>query len=372
MSTYGKTINTAQLSELLEHVFKANDKLQSEGLRSTPILIWGKHGLGKTQSVMDFAKKKNWKISYCAPAQFEEMGDLHGMPSVLDPDTSIQGDEITVYSPPAWIPKEEGPGLLILDDINRADDRMLRGVMQLLQNFELLSWKLPAKWQIVATANPDDGNYSVTSMDDAMLTRMLHVTLEFELKPWLKWALESGIDKRGIDFVSTYPECITGQRTTPRSLVQFFDQIKGIADLKENIELVEILASSALDDATVAAFLGFVNDDLTILLPPEQILNTEDWASVKKQIEIVAIGKNGEQRLDRIATLCMRIYFYLISANYVHQKIHDENLINFLLHESVPNDLKMSFYLDLSKEGSEVVKNMLKDKRLAKLLLGSM
>jgi hypothetical protein len=38
----------------------------------------------------------------------------------------------------------------------------------------------------------------------------------------------------------------------------------------------------------------------------------------------------------------------------------------------VPNDLKMSFYLDLSKEGSEVVKNMLKDKRLAKLLLGSM
>jgi hypothetical protein len=154
--------------------------------------------------------------------------------------------------------------------------------------------------------------------------------------------------------------------------VQFFYQIKGIADLKENIELVEILASSALDDATVAAFLGFVNDDLTILLPPEQILNTEDWASVAKQIEIVAIGKNGEQRLDRIATLCMRIYFYLISANYVHQQIHDENLINFLLHESVPNDLKMSFYLDLSKEGSEVVKNMLKDKRLAKLLLGSM
>ena len=41
---------------------------------------------------MDFAKRKNWKIAYCAPAQFEEMGDLHGMPSVLDPDVNIQGD----------------------------------------------------------------------------------------------------------------------------------------------------------------------------------------------------------------------------------------------------------------------------------------
>ena len=372
MSTYGKTITTTQLQGLLEHVFKTNDNLQAQGLRSTPILIWGKHGLGKTQSVMDFAKSKNWKISYCAPAQFEEMGDLHGMPSVLDPDVNVQGDEITVYSPPAWIPKEEGPGLLILDDINRADDRMLRGVMQLLQNFELLSWKLPAKWQIVATANPDDGNYSVTTMDDAMLTRMLHVTLEFNVKSWLKWALETGVDKRGVDFVSTYPECITGQRTTPRSLVQFFDQIKEIEDLKGNIELVEILASSALDDVTVGTFLGFVNDDLTILLPPEQILNCVDWAAIDKQIEQVAIGKNGEQRLDRISTLCMRMYFYLIADTYSHDSAHTENLINFLLHHSIPNDLKMSFYLDLSKDGSETVRGMLKDKRLAKLLLGSM
>ena len=51
--------------------------------------------------------------------------------------------------------KDEGPGILLLDDINRADDRILRGCMQLLQNFELTSWKLPPKWQIVATANPE-------------------------------------------------------------------------------------------------------------------------------------------------------------------------------------------------------------------------
>ena len=154
--------------------------------------------------------------------------------------------------------------------------------------------------------------------------------------------------------------------------MQFFDQIKEIEDLKGNIELVEILASSALDDVTVGTFLGFVNDDLTILLPPEQILNSVDWPAIDKQIEQVAIGKNGEQRLDRISTLCMRMYFHLISANYEHESAHNENLINFLLHHSIPNDLKMSFYLDLSKDGSETVKAMLKDKRLAKLLLGSM
>tara|TARA_B110000093_G_scaffold181170_1_gene224663 strand:- start:624 stop:770 length:147 start_codon:yes stop_codon:yes gene_type:complete len=30
------------------------------------------------------------------------------MPTVVDPDENIVGDEYTVYSPPDWIPKEEG------------------------------------------------------------------------------------------------------------------------------------------------------------------------------------------------------------------------------------------------------------------------
>jgi len=372
MSTYGKVISTTQLKELLEHVFETNNQLQTQGLRSTPILIWGKHGLGKTQSVMDFAKDKGWKIAYCAPAQFEEMGDLHGMPYIFDPDPEVHGDQITIYSPPAWIPKEEGPGLLVLDDINRADDRMLRGVMQLLQNFELLSWKLPPKWHIVATANPDDGNYSVTTMDDAMLTRMLHVTVEFDVKSWLRWAIKAGIDSRGIDFVSTYPEAITGQRTTPRSLVQFFDQLKSITDLKANIHLVEILAQSALDDVTVGTFIGFINDDLTVLLPPDEILNSEDWKKTDKLIVDIVTGKNGEQRLDRISTMVMRLYFYLTDEKYQPQSNHKENLVNFLLHESVPNDLKMSFYMDMSKEASDAVKDFIKHPKLAKLLLSSM
>ena len=49
------------------------------------------------------------------------MGDLHGMPNVIDPDEKVSGDEYTVYSPPDWVPTEEGPGILLLDDINRAE-----------------------------------------------------------------------------------------------------------------------------------------------------------------------------------------------------------------------------------------------------------
>ena len=254
---YGKKGNSKELREILSHIFNRNNELSELEKKGTPICIWGTHGLGKTQIIRDYALEKKWKFSYIAPAQFEEMGDLHGMPTVVDPDGNIVGDEYTVYSPPDWVPREEGPGILLLDDINRADDRILRGCMQLLQNFELTSWKLPPKWQIVATANPEGGDYSVTPMDSAMLTRMLHATLKFDAKIWAEWAYKANVDKRGISFVLTYPELVNSERTTPRSLTQFFEQIASIENLKENIQLVEALALSSLDEIAVSTFISF-------------------------------------------------------------------------------------------------------------------
>ena len=361
-----------QLKRFLAHVFKRNNKLQESGQRGTPIMIWGTHGLGKTQMVFDYARDNGWKIAYCAPAQFEEMGDLHGMPMVMDPDKDVQGDEYTVYSPPDWIPKEEGPGILLLDDVNRADDRILRGIMQLLQHFEMLSWKLPPKWQIVATANPDSGDYSVTSMDDAMLTRMIHVTLEFEPKAWAEWASVCNIDRRGIDFVLTYPESVTGKRTTPRSLVQFLEQINDIEDLKGDMEIVLALAKSTLDDTTVNSFMAFVNDDLSRLPSPEDILDAQDFKDVAKEVEALSAGEDGVKRTDRLSAICSRLFIHMKGEAFKPRPVNKENLVQFMLLECIPKDLVMGLYMDIMRESGREVKDMVKDKRLASILVESL
>ena len=368
----GKKGNSKELRDILNHIFERNNILNDDGKRGTPICIWGTHGLGKTQIVRDYAINKGWKFSYIAPAQFEEMGDLHGMPNVIDPDEKISGDEYTVYSPPDWVPKDEGPGILLLDDINRADDRILRGCMQLLQNFELTSWKLPPKWQIVTTANPEGGDYSVTPMDGAMLTRMLHTTLKFDAKIWAEWAINSNVDDRGISFVLTYPELINSERTTPRSLTQFFEQIQSINDLKENLDLVEALALSSLDEITVSSFIAFINDELKQLIEPEEILETKDFSKIKIRIEEISIDKNGSKRVDRLSTICSRLYLFLISDKFQPSKINSKNLVELLLLDIIPNDLLMSLYMDLSKNASDEVKSMIKDKRLANKLLDTL
>ncbi len=369
---FGKKGNSEEIKEILSHIFQRNNDLSKENKRGTAVCIWGTHGLGKTQIVRDYAREKKWKFSYIAPAQFEEMGDLHGMPNVVDPDETISGDEYTVYSPPDWVPREDGPGILLLDDINRADDRILRGCMQLLQNFELTSWKLPPKWQIVATANPEGGDYSVTPMDGAMLTRMLHATLKFDAKIWAQWAYSANVDERGISFVLTYPELVNSERTTPRSLTQFFEQIASIDDLKGNLQLVEALALSSLDEVTVSSFIAFINDELTQLIDPEEILDTEDFKKVAKKIKDISVDDSGAKRVDRLSTMCARLYLKLISDNYTQEKNHGKNLVEFLLLDTIPNDLLMSLYMDLQKHGGDEIKEMTRDKKLASKLLSTL
>ena len=134
---YGTKTSASEVQRLLEHAIYTNELAEEAGKKKSPICIWGKHGIGKTQLVETLAQEKGYQFAYIAPAQFEEMGDLVGMPRIVD--------GVTKFIAPDWVPTEEGPGILLIDDANRADDRILRGIMQLLQNYELISWKLPKK-----------------------------------------------------------------------------------------------------------------------------------------------------------------------------------------------------------------------------------
>lgn len=366
---YGPKGDSIEIKNILNFIFENNLEISDGTERPTPICIWGTHGLGKTQMVEDYASERGWKFKYIAPAQFEEMGDLHGMPNVVEDE---KGKKTTVYSPPDWVPSNEGPGILLIDDINRADDRILRGCMQLLQNFELSSWKLPYKWQIVATANPEGADYSVTPMDDAMLTRMLHTTLIFNPKAWAEWAVKSGVDSRGVSFVLTYPELVNTNRTTPRSLTQFFSLIKGIDNLKENTEIVLSLALSTLDEVSASSFINFVNDDLQKLIEPESILSSENFDEIKKNLESLSKDSEGENRTDRLSTITTRLYLHITSPSYKILENHTENLIKFFLLECLPKDLSMSLYMDLLKSSDIDIKKMLRDERLAKFLIDAM
>lgn len=360
---HGPLLKASQLNEFIKQVIKSNEEGTIDG-NPNPICVWGKHGIGKTKSFEQFAKEHNYDFVYIAPAQFEEMGDLLGMPKIND-----NGE--TEFAIPDWVPTEEKKGILLIDDVNRADPRILNGIMQLLQNYELVSWKLPKGWQIMLTANPGGGDYSVTDFDDAQLTRMLHTTMQFDVKEWARWAELNGVDERVINFILKYPEIIDGEQTTARSIVKMADTIKGIKDLKENLSMVSMLARASIGKEAAQAFITFVNDNLSEIMNPDEIINTKQWSNVKKQINGIIKPKD-ILRNDIALVICTRFINYVTSD--LTKKFEDyqvKNIIEFCKLDVIPEDIKLQMLTDIGKasDKNKTLRPVRNSEAVANLLL---
>lgn len=318
--------------------------------------IWGLPGIGKTSMVKALRKTpvewegkqyEGWNLSDVPAAQFEEMGDIHGLPDKcvyvvkgdegywvsVEPDIlngwKSDGWEVdykmgtrTMYSPPDFVPKTPGPSILLIDDANRTSQRIMKGMMQLFQTHGTVSWKLPPGCVIVLTGNPSMQDYLVTDMDSAILTRMKHFTLLHSAKEWVVWATAKELDPRGISFISRYEEMMIGSElTNPRSLSEFFRFMKHIPDFSpENLKRVQMYAQGLLDKDTVSAMLTFFQRDVELVIEPEQILAGEDWIPdhMKKLSEGTKNRRTGEveTRVDILAVTVDRLFAHMVKPGF--------------------------------------------------------
>jgi hypothetical protein len=166
--------------------------------RAVPVCLWGGRGVGKTQQIKAFCEDHDLELRTYHPAHDKDGSDIVGTP-YHDPDSGE-----TKYALPAWLPVEDDPpGILFIDEINRAPEGVLMGLMEVLGEGTISQsgWKLPDGWQIVVAANPSEVGYDVRTMDDAMIDRMLHYVPGWDAPAWAAWAQSAGLDPRVIDFV---------------------------------------------------------------------------------------------------------------------------------------------------------------------------
>jgi len=384
---YGDQVSYEELDEFLGDMFLANREAEASNPDERfATCIWGHSGIGKTQKVKQHCRKPvTWQgreypgytVHDVPIAQFEEMGDLHGMPSrhikvaragdggpqeLWVPEEVHQGwlkdgwgivhsaGVRTMYAPPDWVPSELGPSILLLDDWNRASVRIIKGIMQLLQNYGMVSWKLPPGCNIVLTANPDEQDYLVTSIDNAILTRIRSVTLIHDAKEWAIWAQASGLDPRGINFLLRYPEMMVGkERTNPRTLAQTFRDMKWIPNLssKENQKRLKRIAMSLLDEETVSTLIVFMERDVELIIEPEQILAGKDWTWIQEHVKRLMGGR--EKRVDVLGVTCDRLFAYLVQPNVQPNKVSVTNFQKFVTLEDIPEDMRHNLCLRLSR-----------------------
>jgi hypothetical protein len=398
---YGTQVTYEGLVDFLQTNFQLNFENEKTGLPRFAQCIWGHSGIGKTMMAKSFKHTpiewggKKWDgfdIRDVPIAQFEEMGDLHGMPVECFLMKSPKGEETwvnrqfidcyrdlkyelvagtqsrTMYSPPDWVPLKPGPSILILDDWNRASIRIIKGIMQLLQNHAMISWLLPPGCNIILTGNPDEQDYLVTTIDKAILTRIKHVTLKHDVKEWAVWATAQQLDSRGINFLLTYPEMMVGkERTNPRTLTEFFRFLKMIPNIESEREKVNLHAHSLLDEETVAAFFVFCTREMEMVIEPDDILDGKEEA--KKHIEKLMNRK--EPRVDILGVICERLYARMVQPTCEMSDPRIKNFQEFITMEVVPEDMRHSLCRRIAKKrdgksqkwllGNKILKNLILD-----------
>lgn len=330
VDTYGPQVKASELQRFLKQTIAYNARMGEKGSHKRKIVpcIWGPPGIGKTSIVKQLFDEDTVVIDIPL-AQFEEMGDLHGLPR----RESKNGVEFTSYAPPQWVPQTNDKKYIILfDDWNRADIRIIKGCMQLLQNYGTVSWSFPASATIMLTGNPDDGDNLVSGVDTAIMTRIRHIQLTPDPLVWAEWAKDSDdVDERIINFVLRYKEMFNpgpNKRTNPRTLTEFGEFLKGSPNLNEKD--VRLHARAALDDEVSVAFDKFLKNELEFLIDPKEILEGKwDRDSIKR------LAKEG--KTDIIHTIIDRLYVELSDARRTEKRV--TNFQEFLTQDGVPRDM---------------------------------
>lgn len=327
------SLNPEELKTFFTHIISNNRHIQKKGKIPVAIEVVGESGIGKTSSIIQLAEELDLSFVKLNLAQIEEIGDLVGFPirqfemlkigekenvwvdeNAADEHTKLgfafTGKNRMGYCPPEWISNKKAGGILLLDDWNRADVRFIQAVMELIDRQQYISWKLPEDWHIVLTANPDNGEYSVNSIDPAQKTRFISVNLKFDSKCWARWAEKEDIDGRCINFLLLHPDLVN-RNVNARSIVMFFNSISSLENFEKDLALIQQIAEGCVGEDFANLFTMFINNKLDKLISPEEMMEGANFQEVERKM-FDCIGRKDEYRGDIAGTISTRLINYCI------------------------------------------------------------
>lgn len=344
-------INLDEAKKILLYIINNNKRLQDSGQFPVSVSLCGGAGVGKTSMIDNLAKELDYNYVKLNLSQISDPSDLVGWPckehyackgeecawisselinEYIKNGWTISEETRMGYAVPMWL-KQLDPtkgSIVNLDDFSRCTPAIAQAVMEIICRQEYISWKLPKYTTLVMTENPDNGDFNVSSMDEALASRYMKFDIKFDVQSWARWAENSKIDGRVINFLLSYPEVMkeNAQHRHPvnaRNYVMFGNTISGIDDWEQssNLAFIQQIASGAFlddkDNIIGTLFTTFIANKLDKLVSPEDML-MKPWSTVKTQIKNCVYDDNGNYRPDVASVLHTRLLNY--SLYYFEQK----------------------------------------------------
>ncbi|SFL99706.1 ATP-binding protein [Pelosinus propionicus] len=336
-------------------------------------LIVGETGIGKTALVKEIANMNHWSLIVIDGNLLKE-GEIGGLPTIdsytkvnhnCDKEEKRTTVYNTVHNKLREIDEEISNGktvLLFIDEINRCEHTVQQELMNLILNREINGYKLHADVRIVAAMNPSskygsDFDYQVVDMDVAQENRFVWLYMEPDYMQWLDWAIDTGIEQKVTEFISTFPEYLhkTNEddvRATPRSYERISSIYKIYRKKKDSIPRSVFLnvIRGNVGKLIAEEFVSFVESDYHSLLSFEDVFSGNSL-----HVSVVEKVKNeSHTRLYLSAKNILKNLEATIKNDDSNPNYYIDRLIDFL--KIYPVDLMIGIIKDIKNSYTEVYK----------------
>lgn len=192
-----ETLNmkTVPLTRVIKQI-----KMQVATEDYTPVVVIGKSGIGKTESIAALAKELNIGFKELRLSHYQE-SDLVGLPYIQGQKTKHAETDLLPDS------NDGGQGILLLDEVTSSQKSMRSAVYQLMDSSRKLGqYVLPKRWLIVCCGNgPEDGG-DFRGIEPALMSRGRCMRVEEDLEAWKDWAIKEGVHPIVVAFLSFMPD----------------------------------------------------------------------------------------------------------------------------------------------------------------------
>lgn len=163
------------------------------------------------------------------------------------------------------------PVVLLIDELNRAEQSTMRELMNFILNKSINGYDLPWWVSIVAAINPCSQNstYATNELDDAQLDRFLKLKVDANLEDWIDYALDKHLN-------SDIPEALAVQESI------FIHREKGQEDTSE-------MSPSPRSWEMVANIYSYIHE-----VVKTKFFTDEERRNVDDDMRILIRGKVGE------------------------------------------------------------------------------
>lgn len=297
-------------------------------------------GVGKTSAYKQCAEELG--IGYMGLyAAAMEGPDFMGLP---DKDRE---KGITRYLAPQFLPTVQAvaeglypeKGLLVLEEINRVPSDTTSVLYPLLLDRTINGHRLAPGWKIGVTMNPDAMNYSVSSLDDAMLDRFVAIEVHANLEDYMEYSLQNNPNDDVLAFLQAYPDMLLivkksadstalSKAPTPRGWSKVQELLNNCTlDSRLMMELV----SGILGPQAAASFFGYLKTRDYQIPAVNRILTAFD------EVRPCIVDLIDKKRLD-----IMNLLIRKVVTAFEPNDIHLDNLNGFV--ESLPQELQILFF----------------------------